>query len=191
MFHNNHLWTYTDFGTAIASVKGKTKRDSRGGIQMKTRQTNRNRSGFTFAEVIVTGTTLSVLLSVLTPRVTTAMDDLAIRNAADEFLGAGQRARAVAIHHGRTAELRIEGNLVWVEADTTRARTGERSTFGDVVDLSDAGVTLEAPMTSLCFDSRGMSPTRGDCTGSGGQFQFSKRNSTKTVAVMATGLILK
>jgi Tfp pilus assembly protein FimT len=158
---------------------------------MKTRQTNRNRGGFTFAEVIVTGTTLSVLLSVFTPKFTSAMDDLAIRNATDEFVGAGQRARAVAIHHGRTAELRIEGNRVWVEADTTRARTGERTTIGDVIDLTDSGVTLDASVTSLCFDSRGIAPTRGACAGSGGHLEFSKGNSSKTVAVMATGFMLK
>jgi len=158
---------------------------------MKTRQTNRNRGGFTFAEIIVTGTTLSVLLSVFTPKFTSTMDDLALRSATEQFVGAGQRARAVAIHHGRTAELRIEGNRVWVEADTTRARTGERSTIGDIVDLTDSGVTLDTPVTSLCFDSRGIAPTRGTCAGSGGDVEFSKGDSSKTVAVMATGFMLQ
>jgi len=169
----------------------KAHSDSRGGIQVKTKQTFRNRSGFTFAEIIVAGTTLSVLLSVFTPKFTTAMDDLAVRGAADQFVDAGQRARAVAIHIGRTAEVRIDENRIWVEADTTRARTGERSIVGEVVDLTDSGVNLESTTSALCFDSRGMAPTRGACAGPGGTFQFSKGNRAKTVAVMATGFMLQ
>ena len=158
---------------------------------MKTRQTNRNRGGFTFAEIIVAGTTVSVLLSVFTPKFTATMDGLAVSHAADEFVVAGQRARVVAVHTGRTAQVRIDENRIWVEADTTRARTGEKSVIGDVVDLADSGVTLESTVSSLCFDSRGIAPTRGSCAGSGGELEFSKGNSSKTVAVMATGFMLQ
>ncbi len=156
---------------------------------MTTKQTKTNRGGFAFAEFLVASTVASLMLSIFLPKCFATMDELAVGNAADEFVRVSQSARAMAIHYGRTAQVRIDENRIWVEVDTTRARTGELSTLGKVVDLADSGVSLDAPTSSLCYDSRGLALTRGSCGASGSRYEFSKGNSAQTVTSIATGFI--
>ena len=84
--------------------------------------------------------------------------------------------------------VRIDENRVWVEIDTTFARTGEATTIGTTVDLADSGVSLEASTTSLCFEGSGLAKARGTCAVPGSRFKFSKGNSAKVVAPTATGV---
>ena len=156
---------------------------------MTTKQTTSNRSGFTFTEILVVGTIASIMLSGLLGTFSGTMDELAVGSAADAFVGANQRARAVAVHYGRTTELHIDANRIWIEVDTTRARTGERTIIGDVIDFTEAEVQVDATVSQLCFDSYGATQTRGACSASGGTFSFSKGENVRTVKTMATGYI--
>ena len=181
--------------------------ESRGASEMNTthptlnQRSNRSRSllrpvldlgrqGFTVVELVLVGLAASLVATATIPKLTTTVDRFAVTMARDEFVRAHQSARAVAINYGRTAVVRIDATAgrVWVEVDTTFAQTGERTTVGKVVDLSDSGVRLHATTTSLCFNSSGIAPRRGRCAGSG-EFVFSKGNRTETVAISATGFV--
>jgi Tfp pilus assembly protein FimT len=156
---------------------------------MTTTQTTSNRRGFTFTEILMVGTIASILLSGFLGSFSGTMDELAVGNAADAFVGANQRARALAVHYGRTAQLHIDENRIWIEVDTTRARTGERTILGDVIDLTETDVQIDATASLLCFDSRGATQSRGACAGSSATFSFAKGENVRTVKTMATGYI--
>ncbi len=155
---------------------------------MTNAQVAQNRGGFTVAEVLLAALAVSVLMAIFLPQFTATMDDLAVRHATEQFTGAHKRARTAATTYGRTATVRIADNRVWVEIDTTFARTGEATTIGTIVDLADSGVSLEASTTSLCFEGSGLAKARGTCAVAGSKFKFSKGNSAQIVAPTATGV---
>ena len=127
-------------------------------------------------------------------RRTDTWDRFATKGAADQFTSAHQKARTAAVRFGAVAELHIDatGDRFWVQIDTTADGSGVMDTIGKVVDLSDNGVDLRSTRSLLCFDPRGLIAGRAGCptTGSLG-IAFSRKSSSDTLAVTASGLLFK
>ena len=146
--------------------------------------------GFTLIEMLIVLTVLGVMVAVAMPSMVTAFRQRATRGAVDRLAMAHGLARATAVRFGRVAELHIDAanGRFWVEVDTSG--TGIRDTVGLMNDLAGQ-VTMSSNRSLLCFDSRGLVTTRGQCDPGNVTVQFSMQGRTDTFQTTVLGKVLR
>ena len=146
--------------------------------------------GFTLIEMLIVLTVMGVILAVAMPSMATAFRQRATLGAVDRLAMAHGLARATAIRSGRVAELHIDAanTRFWVEVDTSG--TGIRDTVGLMTDLAGQ-VTMTSTRSLLCFDSRGLTTTRGACEAGDALVSFSLEGRTDTLRTTVLGKVLR
>ena len=150
----------------------------------------RRGAGFTLIEMLIVLTVMGTLVAILMPSMVTAFRQRATRGAVDRLAMTHSLARATAVRFGRVAELHIDAanRRFWVEVDTSG--TGIRDTVGLMNDLAGQ-VTMSSNRSLLCFDSRGLTTTRGVCESGDVLVQFSLSGRTDTLQTTVLGKVLR
>ena len=156
---------------------------------MLKRTVRRRGDGFSLIEMLIVISIMGVLVAVLMPSMVTSFRQRATRGAVDRLAMTHSLARATSVRFGRVAELRIDAinARFWVEVDTSG--TGIRDTIGTVNQLE--GVTMSSDRERLCFDSRGLATSRGQCEPGNALVQFSLAGRTDTFQTTALGKVLR
>ena len=150
--------------------------------------------GFTMVELLVIIVVTMVIVSMAFPAMSSTRRDLAVRGAVDEFRGAHNLARAVAVRSSRVAQLWIDGSAetFWVQTDTSVAGTQVMDTIGGVVELDELNVTVASNRSVLCFDPRGVPTTQGACDGTQSAILiFASAGKADTVARSEVGMLVR
>ena len=150
--------------------------------------------GFTLIEMLIVITVMGLLVAVLMPSMVTSFRQRATRGAVDRLAMTHALARATAVRFSRVAELHLyvgnqgKDSRFWVEVDTSG--TGIRDTVGFMSDLTGK-VTMSTNRQLLCFDSRGMTTTRGTCESGDMLVEFSAQGRTDTLQTTILGKVLR
>lgn len=155
---------------------------------------NLRRRGFTLLELIIGMVLLAVIAGMGAPRLSASLRHRTTQSAADQFVTAYTLARATAVRYDRVAQLHIDaaGTRFWVDADTSAANLGQRSTIWYVRNLATTGMTMSSTRALLCFDARGIAYTAsGGCEPGDARVIFSLSDRADTVNTTALGKLLR
>ena len=148
------------------------------------------KNGFTLIEMLIVGTVMGLIMAVSLPGLSKAYRQQATRGAVDRLRMAHSLAQATAVQQGRVAELHIDAayGRFWVEVDTSG--TGVSDTVGMMIDVSGQ-VVMQSTRALLCFDSRGLTTTRGACESGDVVALFSLSGRTDTLQTSVLGKVLR
>jgi len=108
----------------------------------------RPRAGVTLLELIVVITIAGILMGLAMPRLAPLRQKSNVRSAKQLLTAYLTTARSIAVQRGDTATFRINGNRVWVTANS--------DTISPPADLNSLyGVTLTAGVTTFEYTARG------------------------------------
>jgi len=144
------------------------------------------RKGFTLTEMMIVVVIVGGLTLFALPRFTGLHERSRLASARQEIEAAIATARAAAIQKGRTSQVHMGGNKVWVTV--TSSETGTQTTVIPAIPLDSVyGVTMSAPYTSITFDVRGFASPR---LPGGGVFQLVGPTRRDSVCVTSSGQLM-
>ena len=118
------------------------------------------RAGMKIIELIMTVVVAAIVLAIALPRLQPALARRDVSNATRALAALAGQARAQAVSTGRSVELHVAGDVVWLTAQPRRAPvcTGcIADTVGAVRDFGqEYGVTLTASQSGYTLDGRGL-----------------------------------
>ncbi|HEX6534757.1 MAG TPA: GspH/FimT family pseudopilin [Gemmatimonadaceae bacterium] len=113
----------------------------------------RQRTGFTFIEILIVMIIAGIVLAMAMPRLGTATSRSDVRSAKREVAAYLSRARATAIQQGREARFVVDGNNIRVIVDNG---DGTWAIAADYNVSAETGATLQASRNVVRFDPRGL-----------------------------------
>lgn len=156
----------------------------------------RRRSGFSLVEAIVVSAMLGLLLMLALPDYLRARARANVGAARDAFIATHSLAQRIAAQYGRVARLHLdpEANRFWVSVDTGFATPGPSlATILPVVSTQQrfAGVRIEAPTRTFCFDPRGLPTARHDCSLPNATIVFRLGSISQTLTLSRLGRVVR
>ena len=157
---------------------------------MLKRTMRRRDNGFSLVEMSIVLMISGVMVGIAMPSLVTSLRQRETQGAVDRLTLAHALARATAVRVGRVAELRIDAvnRKFWVQVDTSG--TGILDTIGTVNQLEEQ-ITMSSNRSRLCFDSRGLTTTRGPCEPGNVLVQFSLAGRTESFQTTVLGKVLR
>jgi Tfp pilus assembly protein FimT len=125
---------------------------------------------------------IGMLLLIAAPRLSRASRTVNVQSAAVDITSRLSMARQTAISRGGESIVRRSGNKLWVDVD----QNGSFTLLRDTLFLEQRyGVSLSATMDTIRYNTRGFARL-----GASQRFQVTRHGETRTVCVMASGLVL-
>jgi type II secretion system protein H len=112
------------------------------------------RSGFTLIEMLMVVVIMGIVLSIASPKLTTAASQMAVHNARNEVSAMISLTRALAVQNGRRATFVQEGNSVRVELARGYGSTTDTVAARDLAEQHKVALGSSAKL-EVPFDPRG------------------------------------